>query len=113
MQLEELKRNVGGGGEGKKSLTWIKSKVIDQTLPGDKSDFLDGRRGAAKAQLLQMEQGVDKGTSSVEQLRSKHEVGEVASFRITKSHCLKSRFRFQSRKFFSPSTNSVFFFSVY
>lgn len=54
------------------SLTWIESKVIDEALPGDEGDLLDGRRGAAEAQLLQMKQRVDERTSSVQQLDRRH-----------------------------------------
>lgn len=49
-------------------LTRVEGKVVNQALPGNKGNFLDGRRGTAEAELLQMQQGVDEGTSSVEQL---------------------------------------------
>lgn len=60
-----------GGGvsqSGRVQLTWVESKVIDEALPGDEGDLLDGGRGAAETKLLQMQQRVDERTSFMQQL---------------------------------------------
>lgn len=77
-----------GGGTGE--LTWVKGKVIDETLPGDKGDLLDGGGGAAEAQFLQMKQGVDEGTPPVEQLSRKQTVKVHPPFYSEKSNCVFS-----------------------
>lgn len=53
-------------------LTWIQSKVINEALPGKKGDLLNGRRRAAETKLLQVQERVDEGTSSVQQLCRRH-----------------------------------------
>ena len=52
-------------------LTWIEGEVVYEAFPGDEGDLLDGGRGAAESKLLQMQQRVDEGTSSVQHLRDR------------------------------------------
>lgn len=67
-------QQINSGGESKQSqwLTWIEGKVIYEALPGNEGNLLDGRRGAAETKFLQMQQRVDEGASSVQQLCGKH-----------------------------------------
>lgn len=55
---------------GRGQFTWVESKVIDEALPGDEGDLLDGGGGASEAQLLQVQQGVDERTAFMQQLSS-------------------------------------------
>lgn len=48
--------------------TWIEGKVVYEALPGDEGDLLYVGGGATEAQFLQAKQGVDEGTTSMEQL---------------------------------------------
>ena len=48
--------------------TWIEGEVVYEALPGNEGDLLDVRGGATEAQFLQAKQGVDEGTTSMEQL---------------------------------------------
>lgn len=49
-------------------LAWIESKIINKALPGNEGDFLYGWRRATETELLQVQQRVDEGTTSVQEL---------------------------------------------
>lgn len=53
---------------GIENRTWIESKVIYKALPSNEGNLLDGRRRAAEAKFLQMQQRVNEGASFMQQL---------------------------------------------
>lgn len=68
-------------------LTGVEGKVVDEALPGDEGDLLDAGRGAAEAQLLQVQQGVDEGAAPVEVLSGKHGTSDTEIDGLWKRPC--------------------------